>query len=123
MHVTPNPWKHQITIVIDEADLSRVTDETLAVWWCVAQANPADGFASREPGELAEKVGREIIRRWLAGVRPELWQHQGRHYYWHELTTLGQRNDDDAFVPQAPAVPPATDESDTGGQAGPREEP
>ena len=110
MPVTSNPWDHthEITIVIDEAGLSRVTDENLAVWWHVAQANPADGFAASEPGDLAEKIGREIIRRWLAGVRPELWHHQGRHYYWHELARLGRRNDEGAFVPHVSADPAVT---------------
>ena len=40
------------------------------------------------PGDLAERIGREIIRRWLGGVPPELHRHQGRHYYWHELARL-----------------------------------
>ena len=119
MFVTSNPWDHthEITIVIDEADLSRVTDENLAVWWHVAQANPADGFAASEPGDLAEKIGREIIRRWLEGVRPELWHHQGRHYYWHELTRLGRWNDEGAFVPHAPADPAVTAQSGPDGPA------
>ena len=108
MPVNRNPWdhKHQITIVIDEACLAGVTDECLAVWWHVAQANPADGFAASEPGDLAEKIGREIIRRWLADVRPELWNHQGRHYYWHELIRLRERyNDEGASVPDEAADP------------------
>jgi hypothetical protein len=108
MPVTRNPsyWKHEITIVIDEAQLSGVTDECLAVWWHVAQANPADGFAASQPGDLAEKIGHEIIRRWLADVRPELWHHQGRHYYWHELTKLGSwSGDDGAFVLHEAAGP------------------
>jgi hypothetical protein len=119
MPVTDSPWdrKHEITIVIDEADLSRVTDENLALWWRVAQANPADGFAAIEPGELAEKIGREIIRRWLTGVRPELWNHQGHHYYWHQLSQLGTWNDDRVFVPHAPAGLAATTEDGPGGQA------
>ncbi len=107
----PDPWKHEITIVIDEADLGRVTDENLAVWWHLAQANPADGFASRKPGDLAETIGREIIRRWLTGVRPELWHHQGRHYYWHELIRLRERNDDGVSGPHPPADPAAPAES------------
>lgn len=115
MPVTRNPWKHEITIVIDEADLARVTDEHLAMWWHVAQANPADGFASATPGNLAETIGREIIRRWLAGVRPELWNHQGRHYYWHELTS--RRDDEGASVPPAPGA------SGRGRDAGPEEAP
>ena len=118
MPVTRNPWKHEITIVIDEAGLSRVTDECLAVWWHVAQANPAYGFTSATPGNLAEKIGREIIRRWLTGVQPELWHHQGRHYYWHELTKLGQWNDEGAFVPHVPAGPAGTAASGPESHAG-----
>jgi hypothetical protein len=119
MPVTGSPWdhKHEITIVIDEAGLSRVTDECLAVWWHVAQANPADGFASGKPGDLAEKIGREIVRRWLAGVRPELWHHQGRHYYWYELYKLGSWNSEGVFVPDAPADPEATAAGGSGGPA------
>jgi hypothetical protein len=44
-----------------------------------------DGFATSVPGDLAERIGREIIRRWLGGISPELWNHQGRHFYQHEL--------------------------------------
>ena len=119
MPVNRNPWdhKHQITIVIDEACLAGVTDECLAVWWHVAQANPADGFAASEPGDLAEKIGREIIRRWLANMQPELWNHQGRHYYWHELTRLGKWNDG-VFVPHAPAGPASAPAADPDGPAG-----
>ena len=105
MAVTDSPWArmHEITITIDEALLCRVTDEHLAVWWHVTQANPADGFADTDPGDLAEKAGREIIRRWLAGVPPELWHHQGRHHSWHELTRLGTWNQHGEFVPHTPA--------------------
>jgi hypothetical protein len=119
MPVTSNPWKHEITIVIDEANLPRVTDECLAVWWHVAQANPTDGFASATPGNLAETIGREIIRRWLAGAQPELWHHQGRHYYWHELTC--RQDDESALVPPAPADPAAPTTSGPGRDAGPEE--
>jgi hypothetical protein len=74
-----------ITIEIDPAGLAGCSDETLATYWHVAQANPADGFEHSAPGELVERIGREIIRRWLATVPPELWHHQDRHYYWHWL--------------------------------------
>ena len=80
--------KTSITISFDENGLRGYTGEYLAMLWHVAQHNPADGFASSVPGDLAERIGREIIRRWLAGVDPELHHHQGRHYYWHELTRL-----------------------------------
>lgn len=62
-----------ITIEIDPARLGSVSDSTLATYWRLAQANPADGFQTKQPGELAERIGWEIIRRWLAcvlGARP-----------------------------------------------------
>lgn len=71
---------HRITIEIDENKLEHYTDQHLATLWHVAQANPEDGFTNREPGEIAERVGREIIRRFLAQTPPPLWDHQGRHF-------------------------------------------
>jgi hypothetical protein len=79
-----------ITIEFDPDALHSYTDEHLAMLWHLAQANPADGMATSKPGELAERIGREIIRRWLATVPPELHRHQGRHYYWHELTRIAR---------------------------------
>jgi hypothetical protein len=79
-------YNHKITIEIDEAKLGSYSDEYLAVCWHAAQANPADGFETSTAGDLAERVGREIIRRWLRGAPVELWHHQGRHYPHHQLT-------------------------------------
>jgi hypothetical protein len=106
--VTRSPFdrKHDITITIDEAALAKVTDQVLALWWHVAQANPANGFAARGPGDVAEKVGREIIRRWLAKAPVELWHHQGHHNYWDQLRKLGKWNADREFVPHAPVPDP-----------------
>lgn len=73
--------KALITITFDSAELNIYTDQHLASLWHVAQVNPADGFSSPEPGELAEKIGREIIRRFLAITQPPLWKHQGRHFH------------------------------------------
>lgn len=72
-----------ITIEID-GDLYRITDKRLMLLWHIAQANPAP-HAQYEAGELAEKIGREIIRRWLRTIEPDLYHHQGRSYYWNEL--------------------------------------
>ena len=61
--------KHEITIEIDDTKLASYTDGYLAVCWHAAQHNPApygDYFA----GELTERIGREIIRRWLKEARP-----------------------------------------------------
>ena len=76
---------HAITIEIDDERLASYTDEFLAVCWHVAQHNPA-GHGDYVAGELVERIGREIVRRWLGGVPPELWHHQGRHHFSRELT-------------------------------------
>ena len=70
---------HAITIEIDDAKLSGYADEFLAVCWHAAHHNPAP-FGDAMACDLAEHIGREIIRRWLAGVKPERWHHQGRHH-------------------------------------------
>ena len=69
----------EITIRIERGELRRYTDEFLATAWHVAQANPAP-IQDKEAGELAEYIGREIIRRWLRGTDPGMWHHQGRHH-------------------------------------------
>jgi hypothetical protein len=70
--------KHEIKIEIDDADLTRYSDKYLAMAWHAAQHNPAE-FGDYEACELTEHIGREIVRRWLRAVEPELWAHQGRH--------------------------------------------
>lgn len=77
--------KATVAIDIDTDSLPNVTDTYLAQLWHVAQANPAP-IQDADACELAELVGREIIRRFLANTRPELWAHQGRHHYWCALT-------------------------------------
>jgi hypothetical protein len=77
--------KIQITIEIDDSRLASHSDKQLALLWHVAQANPADQFEDQTAGQLVERIGREIIRRWLKATEPELSHHQGRHYYWKQL--------------------------------------
>lgn len=79
-----------ITIEFDEHALSGYQDARLAMLWHVAQANPADGFESKAPGEIAERIGREIIRRWLRDAPVELYHHQDHHYPWHQLTKFAR---------------------------------
>ncbi|MDH1675842.1 hypothetical protein [Comamonas aquatica] len=67
-----------ITFQIESDKLPHYTDAYLAQLWHIAQANPAP-FGDAQACELAEQVGREIVRRWLATTPPELWHHQGRH--------------------------------------------
>jgi hypothetical protein len=82
--------KTEVTIEIDPDRLPRYTDTHLAMLWHVAQANPADQFDDQTAGRLVEKIGREIIRRWLKAAEPELWHHQGEHYYWKQLCKLAE---------------------------------
>ncbi|REE92616.1 hypothetical protein [Cupriavidus plantarum] len=76
--------KHEVTFHIDTRNLATYTDEHLAALWHIAQANPAP-ITDHEPGELAEHIGREIIRRWLRWAGAPLWNHQGRHFYSAEM--------------------------------------
>lgn len=87
----------EVTITIDPGRLRGVGDEALAMYWHVAQANPAP-HGDAAAGQLTEQIGREIIRRWLAKTPPELYHHQGRDYYWNELRQLGKWHDG-VFVP------------------------
>jgi hypothetical protein len=70
--------KHAITLAIDDGNLGGYSDKYLAAAWHAVQHSPAE-FGDSLTGELAEKIGREIIRRWLRGTEPELWAVQGRH--------------------------------------------
>ena len=101
----------RIVVEIDVAGLPGYTDSHLAALWHVTQVNPAP-HGDREAGDLAEQVGREIIRRWLGVSEPELWRHQGRDYYWSQLRRLGKWNASGEFQPTT--LP--QDEDDTSGE-------
>jgi hypothetical protein len=79
--------KHEITLEVDDGRLGSYQDAQLAMLWHVAQANPAP-HGDRTAGELVERIGREIIGRWLQAIPPELWRHQGRDHYWQQLRQL-----------------------------------
>src|SRR5262249_27029204 len=81
-----------ITIEVDPDRLYSYTDRQLAMCWPVVQANPAP-HGDQAAGELAEKVGFEIIARWLRSTDPELYRHQGRHYFWAQLRRFAARMD------------------------------
>lgn len=76
-----------VPVEIDPVRIGTYNDQYLAFLWHVAQWNPAP-HGDKTAGDVAEKIGREIIRRWLRGVEPQLWHHQGRDYYWSCLTQL-----------------------------------
>lgn len=67
-----------ITFTVDAAQLDTYTNEYIAQLWHIAQANPAP-FGDANACDFAERVGREIVRRWLAATPPMLWTHQARH--------------------------------------------
>ena len=77
--------EHHVTFQIDTEKLPHYTDSHVASLWHIAQANPA-AFEDRDAGQLAEAIGREIIRRWLRWAGAPLWDRQGNHHYWHALT-------------------------------------
>lgn len=88
-----------VTIEIDDSELAACPAAGLALYWHLVQASPVP-FADKAAGELAERIGREIIRRWLRGVRPRLWDRLGSDYYWNELIKLG-RWENGTFIPDA----------------------
>lgn len=88
-----------ITIEIDPEKLAGYTDQRLALCWHVAQANPAP-YGDYAAGALVERIGWEIIRRWLGKVPPELHHHQGRSYYWQQLARFAK------YEPGGPAGTP-----------------
>lgn len=67
-----------ISFEVDTDRLSGFTDAYIAQLWHIGQANPAP-FGDAHACNLAEHIGREIVRRWLTDQTPELWTHQGRH--------------------------------------------
>lgn len=91
--IKPNT-KATISIEIDPDRLSRVGDSTLAMFWHVAQANPAE-FGDELAGRVVTKIGWEIIRRWLAATPPEMYHHQQDHYRGKHLSRFASYRDGD----------------------------
>lgn len=90
--------KHEVTFQIDTGMLQSYTDEHLAALWHIAQANPAP-ITDIKAGELAEAIGREIIRRWMRWAGTPLWNHQGCHHFSVALTELrAQRKSEGAPI-------------------------
>lgn len=99
--------KTEITIAIDTDQLEQWTDEYLAQLWHIAQANPAP-LDDPDAGEIAESIGREIVKRWLRNAGPALWHHQGRHHYWSHLIRFAHWDKEArTWVPGAPSDLPS----------------
>ena len=56
-------------------------------WLAPGPGQPGPARGPRRRG-LVERIGREIIRRWLQATPPELWRHQGRDHYSQQLRQL-----------------------------------
>jgi len=69
-----------ISIEFYADDLERYTDQHLAGLWHAAQAN-SKPFDDKEACDLAEGIGREIIRRFLTATQPALYNFQGSHIH------------------------------------------
>lgn len=78
-----------VTVSIDVLNLNRISDERLALYWHVAQANPAQ-YDDRAAGDLAAKIGTEIIRRWLRAAPVEMYAHQQQSHFWSVACALGK---------------------------------
>lgn len=84
----------EITIEIDERKFRNYTDQYIAMAWHVAQHNPVP-YGDKQAGQLTERLAREIVRRWLRSVEPEVWKHQGDAHYWKHLTRFAKWNGED----------------------------
>jgi len=78
-----------IGITFDPDRLASYNNEFLSTLWQVAQANPAP-HGDYHAGEIASRIGFEIIHRWLKGVNPEMYRHQQRDNYWSALTKFAK---------------------------------
>ncbi|MFJ4288728.1 hypothetical protein ACIP1U_02905 [Cupriavidus sp. NPDC089707] len=90
-----------MTFHIDTRQLPHFTDSHIASLWHIAQANPA-AFEDAKACELAEAIGREIIRRWLRSAGAPLWDRQGVHHYFGVKDHC--RWDGEKWAPKGPLV-------------------
>jgi hypothetical protein len=85
-----------ITVEIDAGKVHSYSDSFLATAWHLAQVNPAP-HGDRSAGQLVERLAREIVRRWLSKVEPELWHHQGRDCAQQWLTKFASYTPGDGY--------------------------
>lgn len=71
---------YTVTVVVNDDDLSGYNDVYLVALWHLSQINPAP-FGDPTACRFADKVGLEILRRFIARIVPELWNHQGAHEF------------------------------------------
>ena len=72
-------------------DLPLLTDQAIAMAWYIVQTWPGS-FGDSALCDLVERVGHEIINRWLRGAPIPVWRRSGRDYYYAELTRFARWN-------------------------------
>jgi hypothetical protein len=77
------PAVTEITITIPP-ELSKTTDEYLAVLWNVAQYQP-ESHNDKEAGLLVERLTQEIVSRWLSKAPRPRARFGSKGYYWEQL--------------------------------------
>lgn len=70
--------KVDVSVSFDLDALFSYADSHLAALHHVCQANPA-AFGDEDACDAAELVKAEIVKRWLAKVTPDRFNHQWRH--------------------------------------------
>jgi hypothetical protein len=95
--------KTEITLKLDvEAHtLEGYTDAYIAQLWHIAQANPAP-TGDHDASELVDMLKYEIVRRWLSGMRPELYRRQASENYRELLMRHGHWKKLDPTAPDDP---------------------
>lgn len=91
---------------INTDDLPRMTDQAVAMAWYIAQTWPG-AFGDAGLCDLVERIGHEIINRWLRGAPIPVWRRSGRDYYYAELSRFA-RWDGMQWVPLDAAAVDAT---------------
>jgi len=95
---------HEVACRIDDNEVEHWDNENHALMWHVAQANPADGFRDSGPGELVERIGREIGRRWLSDILSSSTTTKAATTTGKTCCSLGNWNTDGEFIPDERAM-------------------
>jgi hypothetical protein len=101
---------HEVACQIDDNEVEHWDNENHALMWHVAQANPADGFRDSGPGELVERIGREIGRRWLSDILSSSTPTKAATTTGKTCCSLGNWNTDGEFIPNERAMPAVVDD-------------
>ena len=74
---------------INTDDLPHLSDQAVAMAWYIVQTWPGT-FGDADLCDLVERVGHEIINRWLRGAPIPVWRRSGCDYYFAELSRFAR---------------------------------